>query len=92
MVILKNHKQKITSVGENMKQKTAHGDEDKEKLKACGFVDRNIKWYSRCGKWHSDSSKIKHRNTLCFSSPHSGDMPKRTESRDSNRYFYTYQM
>ena len=35
------------------------------------------------------SQKIKHRITIWFSYPTFGDRPRRTESRDSERYWYT---
>ena len=54
-----------------------------EELELLCIAGGNVKWCSHCGTF-GGSQKIKQRITI------SGYIPKRTESKDSNRYLYTH--
>ena len=78
MSILLQRKWKITSV-----------DEIVEKLEPLCIAGGNVKWCSHCGKQFGGSSKVKCGISVWFSNFTSRNIPKRIESRDSNRYLST---
>ena len=60
-----------------------------EKLASLWAAGRIVPWCSRCGKQCSVSSRMKSRINTWPSNSISGDTPKGTESKPSNRYLYT---
>jgi len=75
--ILLFQKWKLTSVGKVI-----------QKLGHLYTVGGNVKWYSLCRKQYAGFSS-KHRITILSNNSTSRHIPKRTESRDSNRYLHT---
>ena len=68
-------KQKITSTGK-----------DVEKMESLYIVSGNVKWYSHMKQF---LKKLKHIITIRSSDSTPRDIPKRTGSRDSDRYLIT---
>ena len=66
------------------RQKIASFGKDVERSEPLCVGGRNVKWYSRCGKWYGISSKNYNRVTIRFSNYSSGYTPKESESRVSN--------
>ena len=71
------------------KKKTSIG-KDVEKLESLCIAGGHAKLCSHCGKQHGSPQKIQHRIIIWSSSSTSGYLCKKIESRDSNRYLYTY--